>query len=119
MSITIRGYRPEDLESLQALTVEAFEPVCIDRNIEEVHGGSIHGKNWKYRKAQHIETDVSRDPQGIFVAEQQAVVEGVVSCEHKAVRTTARCQTLWLIFTEARKDHVTGLQRLLVVTLGV
>lgn len=82
MTITIREYRDEDLETIKSITVEAFEPVSIDRNIENKHGGPINGKDWKFRKAQHVEFDAQRDPQGIFIAEQDGEIVGYITTWH-------------------------------------
>ena len=50
----IRLFRPEDLDTIRALTVAAFEAVSIDRNIEKQFG-MIHGHDWRWRKARHID----------------------------------------------------------------
>ncbi len=67
MDIEIRLFRPDELETIKQITVDAFEPVSIDRNIEDKFG-TINGRDWKFRKARHIEEDVRRDPRGVFVA---------------------------------------------------
>ncbi|GIW88215.1 MAG: hypothetical protein KatS3mg108_2539 [Isosphaeraceae bacterium] len=64
----IRGYRAEDREVLKALTVEGFEGVSIDHNIERAFG-VIHGRDWRWRKARQIDEDIEADPGGVFVAE--------------------------------------------------
>lgn len=84
MSISIRPYQSNDLETIKSITVEAFEPVSIDRNIESQHGGPINGKDWKFRKAQHIEADAVRDPAGIFIAEQEGKIVGYITTWHDA-----------------------------------
>ena len=67
-----------------AITIEAFEPVSIDRNIELKHGGPINGKDWKFRKARHIEEDVRREPEGVFVALHLEQVVGYITTWHDA-----------------------------------
>ena len=64
---SIRLYREEDLEVLREITVLAFERVSIDRNIETEFGPIAQG-DWRKRKAQHINDDVQREPNGVFVA---------------------------------------------------
>lgn len=49
------------------MTVEAFDGVSIDQNIERQFG-LIHGRDWRHRKGQHVDADAARDPEGIFVA---------------------------------------------------
>lgn len=76
--LVIRAYRPADLDVLKALTVDAFEPVSIDRNLEAKFG-VMHGHDWRWRKARHIEEDVRRDARGVFVAEVDAEVVGYIT----------------------------------------
>lgn len=78
MDFTIRPYREGDLPVLRALTVDAFEPVSIDHNIERQFG-RIGDRDWKWRKGRHIEQDVQRDPQGTFVAELDGEIIGYIS----------------------------------------
>lgn len=80
--ITIREFRNDDLERLQAITVEAFEPVSIDRNIENQVGGPINGRDWRWRKAKHIALDAEREPEGIFVADSDGNVVGYITTWH-------------------------------------
>ena len=76
--VQIRTYQPGDLPLLKALTVEAFEPVSIDRNIEE-QLGVINGHDWRWRKSRHIEEDVERDAKGVFVAVVNDNVVGYIT----------------------------------------
>jgi ribosomal protein S18 acetylase RimI-like enzyme len=78
MDIPIRNFVPSDLADLKRITVEAFSGVSIDRRIEE-HFGVIKGHDWRWRKARHIDDDVSRDPAGIFVAELEGRVVGYIT----------------------------------------
>jgi ribosomal protein S18 acetylase RimI-like enzyme len=66
--LRIRLYRPEDLDTLRAMTVEAFDGVSIDQNIERSFG-LINGRDWTFRKGRHVDDDATRAPEGIFVAE--------------------------------------------------
>ena len=85
MSVTIRNYRPEDLPVIKAITVEAFDGVSIDRDIEKQFG-EINGHDWKWRKARHIDYDAERDPGGIFVAEVDGQIAGYITTfsDHEA-----------------------------------
>ena len=78
MTITIRTYRPADLESVKRLTVSSFGPVCIDKNIEATFG-LINGNDWAWRKARHIDVDVAREAEGIFVAETDNTIVGYIT----------------------------------------
>ena len=78
MAVVIRLYRPEDLPRLKEITVEAFEGVSIDRNIEQTFG-RVGDRDWGWRKARHVEADARRYPAGIFVAEVDGRVAGYIS----------------------------------------
>jgi len=78
MIVTIRPYRPQDLPLIKAITVEAFDGVSIDRDIEDQFG-EINGHDWKWRKKRHIDIDAQRDPHGIFIAEVDGQIAGYVT----------------------------------------
>lgn len=65
--MTIRPFRPEDLPRVQAITVDSFEGVSIDRNIEHTFG-TVAGRDWRERKARDVTTDCELQPEGVFVA---------------------------------------------------
>jgi ribosomal protein S18 acetylase RimI-like enzyme len=75
---TIRKSVPADLPEIKRITVEAFTGVSIDRRIEDEFG-VINGHDWRWRKARHIDDDVSRDPDGIFVAEENGRIVGYIT----------------------------------------
>ena len=62
----IRPFRADDLPTLQRITVAAFDGVSIDQGMERLFG-VIHDHDWLWRKARHLDDDVTRDPNGIFV----------------------------------------------------
>ena len=66
----IRAFRDDDLPTLKAMTAEAFDGVSIDQAIEN-RFGLIAGHAWQWRKARHLDDDLRRDPQGIFVLEHE------------------------------------------------
>lgn len=74
----IRRYRPGDLEALRRLTVDAFQGVSIDQNIEKQFG-PINGHDWRWRKARQIDDDVAVHAEGVFVAEEGDEVVGYVT----------------------------------------
>ncbi len=76
----IRPYRDADLDTLKAITIVCFENVSIDANIER-RFGRVGERDWKWRKARHIDDDVAAYPAGVFVAEADGVVVGyITSC---------------------------------------
>lgn len=78
MSFSIRSFTADDLPTLQRITVQAFENVSIERNIEVLFG-IINGHDWRWRKARHVEQDAQRDPAGVFVAETDGQVVGYIT----------------------------------------
>jgi len=63
---------------LKRLTTEGFVGVSIDHGIEEQFG-LINGHDWRWRKARHIDDDVGREPQGVFVAEDRGQIVGYIT----------------------------------------
>jgi ribosomal protein S18 acetylase RimI-like enzyme len=76
--MTIRPFQPSDLVRLQQITVESFESVSIDRNIERAFG-LVAGKDWRERKARDVANDCQVQPEGVFVAEIDGEVAGYVT----------------------------------------
>ena len=76
----IRKYRDSDLETLRQITAVCFERVSIDKNIESKFG-VIAGVDWKERKKAHINQDVRRNADGIFVAEVDGEIAGYVTTD--------------------------------------
>ena len=75
---TIRNFRCADLEDLKRLTITAFTGVTLEQNIQEVCG-DLHGHDWRWRKARHIDEDVEANPAGVFVAETEGRIAGYVT----------------------------------------
>ena len=74
----IRAFQADDLPTLKAITVAAFDGVSIDQGAEQLFG-EINGHDWRWRKARHLDEDAARDPNGIFVAEADGRILGYVS----------------------------------------
>lgn len=74
----IRPFHPDDLPTLKAITVAAFDGVSIDQGMERLFG-TINGCDWQWRKARHLDEDAAREPEGIFVAELDGRIVGYVS----------------------------------------
>lgn len=81
----IRTGDPDDLPVLRELTVQAFEGVSIDHNIERLFG-PIAGHDWRWRKARHIDDDLACEPEGVFVAVENDGIVGYISTrvDHEA-----------------------------------
>ena len=76
--VEIRPYRAADLPALHEITMEAFDGVSIDQIIERRYG-LLGDSDWKTRKAGHIDDDVRRDVDGMFVAEQDGQIVGYIT----------------------------------------
>ncbi len=76
--MNIRPFRPEDQETLKAITVEAFDGVSIDQAIEHEFG-LINDHDWQWRKGRHIDDDARRAPEGIFVVEINGEIAGSIT----------------------------------------
>ena len=74
----IRPSQPTDLETLKRLTVEGFSGVSIDHGMEQAFG-LINGHDWRWRKARHIDVDLTRPEAAFFVAEDDGEVVGYVT----------------------------------------
>jgi ribosomal protein S18 acetylase RimI-like enzyme len=74
----IRPYQTTDLQELKRITIDGFEGIAIDQNIERAFG--IVGKgDWRWRKARHVDEDVEANPSGVFVAEENGRILGYIS----------------------------------------
>jgi ribosomal protein S18 acetylase RimI-like enzyme len=76
--MNIRLYQTVDLDELKRMTVEGFEGIAIDQNVERALG--VVGKHdWRWRKARHVDEDIEANPDGVFVAEEDGKVLGYIS----------------------------------------
>lgn len=76
--VSLRLYRPDDLEPIKQLTLDSFGGVTIEENIEAALG-ILNGHDWRWRKARHIDDDVAANPSGIFVAESNSQFVGYIT----------------------------------------
>ena len=74
----IRPYQPADLQTLKDITVAAFDGVSIDQGMQQLFG-VINDHEWQWRKARHLDDDVRRDVDGIFVLEDEGRIVGFIS----------------------------------------
>lgn len=68
MRFVIRPYRESDRGALRDLTVEAFEGVSIDHNIDRLLG-PVAARDWRWRKARHVDEDLDAPGGELAVAE--------------------------------------------------
>lgn len=78
MSITIRPYRPSDLDTLKRITADSFSGASLDELIEKQFG-ILHGHDWRWRKMRHIDDDANANASGIFVAESEGHILGYIT----------------------------------------
>lgn len=83
--MNMRLYQPSDLEELKRMTIEGFEGIAIDQNVERALG-IVGPHDWRWRKARHVEEDIEASPDGVFVAEEEGKVLGYISTrlDHEA-----------------------------------
>jgi len=96
MNIVIRPYQPGDLETLRRITVESFEGVSLDHLVENKFG-LLHGHDWRWRKARHIDDDVNANAAGAFVAEAEGQIVGYITTLVDREAGKARIPNLALI----------------------
>lgn len=76
--MNIRLCRPSDLDELKRMTVEGFDGIAIDQNVERALG-VVGNHDWRWRKARHVDEDFEANPAGAFVAEEDGKVIGYIS----------------------------------------
>ncbi len=76
--LLIRAYQDSDLPQLRRITVESFGSVALEQVLEQKFG-VWSGRDWKNRKADHIDDDVGQNAAGCFVAERQGEILGFVT----------------------------------------
>lgn len=74
----IRQFESRDLDELRRITIEGFEGIAIDQNVENALG-VLGNHDWRWRKARDVDEDVAANPSGVFVAEVEAKVAGYIS----------------------------------------
>lgn len=109
MNITIRPYRPDDLDTLRRLTVGSFAGVTLEQDVETALG-VLNGRDWRWRKARHIDEDVAANPAGVFVAEAGGRVVGYVTM--RIDREAGRGRIVNLAVAAEARNH--GLGRRLI-----
>jgi len=81
MPISIRPYHESDRAAVVSLTVDAFQGVSIDHNIDD-RLGPIAGRDWRWRKGRDIGRDIDMPTTELAVAEDEAgTVVGYVTMD--------------------------------------
>ena len=68
---SIRPFREADRDALRAMTIEGFVGVSIDHNIDRALG-PVAGRDWRWRKARHVDDDLDAPGGEVAVAEDPA-----------------------------------------------
>ena len=94
--ITIRPFRPDDLAELKQITVESFGGVALEQMMEE-RFGCWNDRDWRRRKADHIEDDCQVNPAGVFVAERGGAILGYVTTRIDPVNSRGRIPNMAVV----------------------
>jgi len=94
--VTIRHYRPDDLPILRQITVDSFGSVAFDQMMED-RLGIWNGRDWKVRKADHIDDDCTVNPEGCFVAERDGQILGYITTRIDQVNSIGRIPNLAVV----------------------
>ncbi|MCX6358903.1 MAG: GNAT family N-acetyltransferase [Armatimonadetes bacterium] len=96
----IRPFEPGDLPALQAITVETFAPVAIDRAIDDAFPGALPG-SWADRKAAAIADDCRTEPAGVLVVvDADGAIAGYVTS-----RTNPTTRIGWIANLAVGQGH--------------
>jgi len=76
--VTIRHYHPSDLPVLRQITIDSFGSVALDQMMED-RLGVWNDRDWRTRKAGHIDDDCTANPAGCFVAERDGEILGYIT----------------------------------------
>jgi len=95
-TLSFRVYDPQDLPELRRITVESFGSVALDEMLEERYG-VWNGRDWKARKADHIDDDCAANPAGCFVAMQAGRIVGYITTRLDRVNGIGRIPNLAVV----------------------
>lgn len=94
--IIIRTCRDGDLPNLRRITVESFSSVALDQILEH-RFGLWNDRDWKARKADHIDDDLVQSPEGCFVAERGGEVLGYITTRLDRLNSRGRIPNLAVV----------------------
>lgn len=92
-NVKLRVYEPSDLETLREITVSSFGSVAVDEMLEQRYG-VWNERDWKARKADHINDDVAANAAGCFVAELEGRIVGYITTRLDWVNGVGRIPNL-------------------------
>ncbi len=78
MDLQFRDFETEDWEAIRAITIESFDGVSIDRNIED-RLGVVAEADWKERKVRTVRMDFDRPAARTIVARTSEGVIGYIT----------------------------------------
>lgn len=76
--VAIRPFKPADLTALRRITAESFGGVALEQILEGKFG-RWNERDWRARKADHIDDDCAANPAGVFVAEGDGQILGYIT----------------------------------------
>ncbi|MCB1210419.1 MAG: GNAT family N-acetyltransferase [Verrucomicrobiales bacterium] len=109
-TIQIRKFTATDLDTLRHITVASFGGVALEQTLEERLGIWDQSRDWKARKADHIDEDCRANPDGIFVAELNGEIVGYITTRVDLINSRGRIPNMAV--TEAARGM--GLGRRLI-----
>jgi ribosomal protein S18 acetylase RimI-like enzyme len=94
--LLIRAYRASDLPELRRITVESFGSVALEQMLEHKFG-IWNDRDWKARKADHIDDDVAACAEGCFVAEREGELMGYITIRLDRINSKGRIPNLAVV----------------------
>lgn len=76
--IIIRPFQPGDLPVLRQITADSFNGIALEQLLDEKFG-QWNERDWKSRKADHIDADCAANPEGVFIAERGGSIVGYIT----------------------------------------
>ncbi len=94
--ILIRLCQSADLPTLRRITVESFGSVALEQMLEHKFG-IWNDRDWKTRKAGHIDDDAAACPEGCFVAERGGEILGYITLRLDRLNARGRIPNLAVV----------------------
>ena len=94
--VTIRPYQESDLPILRQITIESFGGVSLDQTLEQKFG-LWNERDWKARKADHIDDDVLQNTGGCFVADRDGEILGYITVRLDTLNRKGRIPNLAVV----------------------
>jgi ribosomal protein S18 acetylase RimI-like enzyme len=81
MELTVREYRPADMQAVVDLSLRAWAPVFASMRaaVGDEIDGLLHGDDWRRYQAAEVEKTLTNDEMRIWVAERAGVVVAFVA----------------------------------------